>query len=397
MIQVDSPLDCCGCTACESVCAQGAIVMQPDSEGFLYPLTDADKCVDCGLCENACPIARRKNVDLDKSSVRQYCASRIKDKDVLMSSSSGGAFTALASVVIRKGGVICGAAYDVNRSVSHIFVETEDELSRLRGSKYVQSDLRGVFQQIRSYLKQNRWLLFVGTPCQVDGLRNFLGGDRPTLVTVDFVCHGVPSPLIYREYLAMESRMSGREVAWIDMRDKQSHGWSHHFSYRFHYTDGGTVVDPPHILDWGRLMFSELVSRPVCGECPYTNLNRTGDITLADFWDDDRKFPELYSTSGTSLCLVNSDKGLQILGETEKVMDVWQITKEAAMQPCLENHVPKNPRRNLFWEYYRCHGFEAAYNEFFVVSRFQRFKNCLKRMLGIEHKKLSVWRKSGKP
>ncbi len=388
MIRIESPMDCCGCTACESVCAHKAIVMRPDSEGFMYPHTDAEKCAGCGLCEKACPIVKRKTVDLDKSTVLRYCASRIKNQDVLMSSSSGGAFSALASVVIGKGGVVCGAVYGGQQPVSHVFAETMEELARMRGSKYVQSDLRGVFSQVLSFLRHDRWVLFAGTPCQVDGLRGFLRGDYPKLITADLVCHGVPSPLVYREYVALASRRSGREVAYIDMRYKPSHGWSHDFSYRFHYTSGETEVDPPHILDWGRLMFSELVSRPVCGECPYTNLNRVGDFTLADFWDDDHLLPELYSTRGTSLCLVNSDKGLQLLGEVEKVMDVWQITKEAAMQPCLYRNVPKNPRRKLFWEFYGSHGFEATYEKFFVVSRFQRFKNRVKRMLGIEHKKL---------
>ncbi len=388
MIQIESPLECCGCTACESVCAQHAITMSPDREGFMYPHADAEKCVGCGLCETVCPIIGRKKSDSGKSTVRRYCASRIKDDDVLMSSSSGGAFSALASVIIGKGGVVCGAAYGKQRSVSHVFVETEEELCRLRGSKYVQSDLRGVFSKALSILSQGRWLLFVGTPCQVDGLRSFLRDDYPKLVTADLVCHGVPSPLIYREYLKLASHRNGHVVEWIDMRYKQVHGWSHHFSYRFHYADGTSEVDPLHILDWGRLMFSELVSRPLCGECLYTNLNRPGDFTLADFWDDDRLFPELYSTRGTSLCLVNSDKGEQLLSETEKVMDVWQITEEAAMQPCLHSNVRKNPRRKLFWDFYSIHGFEAAYEEFFVVSRFQGFKNWIKRKLGIEHKKL---------
>lgn len=388
MIRIESPLDCCGCTACESVCAQMAITMSPDREGFLYPHADAEKCVGCGLCETVCPVAGRKNMDLLKSTVRRYCASRIKDRDVLMSSSSGGAFSALASVVIGKGGAVCGAAYGTQQQVAHIFVETEEELWRLRGSKYVQSDLRGVFPQVLSFLKQDRWLLFAGTPCQVDGLRRFLRGDYPKLVTVDLVCHGVPSPLVYREYVKLSSRRAGREVSYIDMRYKQTHGWSHHFSYRFHYADGATEVDPPYIRDWGRLMFSELVSRPVCGECPYTNMNRPGDITLADFWDDDRLYPELHSTCGTSLCLVNSDKGAQILSQAEKVMDVWEITEEAAMQPCLCRNVTKNPRRKLFWDFYCNHGFEAAYGKFFVVSRFQCLKNWIKRKLGVEHKKL---------
>lgn len=384
MIHLERPEDCCGCTGCASICAHGVINMSTDKEGFLYPSFDISKCVDCGLCDKVCPILNRKNINLLEVTVKSYYASRLKDSKALEKSSSGGAFTALATVVLNKGGVVFGAAYK-NDGVSHICIDNSKDLYKLRGSKYVQSNLIGVYKQVRNYVRQKRLVLFSGTPCQVDGLKRFMFKDYPNLITVDLVCHGVPSPKIYKDYLNYCSKKLGHNVSYIDMRYKKTYGWSHRFSYLFHFKDGRTIVDPLWVVNWGRLFFSELITRPACSQCPYTNLNRPGDFTIADFWDDKKMRPDLYSTKGTSLFLVNTDKGNDLLIDLKQEMSLWPVTKEQSLQPCLQHVVTPNPKRSEFWDYYYKYEFKETYKKYFSDTNWRIIKNLVKRILKIRN------------
>lgn len=169
MISITDKSECCGCTACASACAHNAITMQPDQEGFSYPITDRDRCTDCGLCEKVCPILSHKAIEL-KPNQKSLYAARIKDREVLLDSSSGGAFFALAELVIARGGIVCGVEYSPTLEVRHSFAETLNACKRFMGSKYVQSNIEEIFPKMKSYLKDNRYVLFVGTPCQVEGL-----------------------------------------------------------------------------------------------------------------------------------------------------------------------------------------------------------------------------------
>lgn len=387
MITIKNPADCCGCTACASACRKDAIIMRPNAEGFSYPSVDVEKCNNCGLCEKVCPIIKRKEL-LDVANVEtplDYLAVRIKDKRVLEESSSGGAFTLLSNYVLERKGVVCGVEYSDKGIVQHAFVENKEELERLRGSKYVQSTLDCIFVQIKEMLQNGRWVLFSGTPCQVDGLHSFLRKEYPTLITVDLACHSVPSPLIYNEYLDYCSKKLFRRVISIDMRYKKTYGWSHRYSYRYCLKKGKYIIDPIHIANWGKIFFSEMINRPSCGTCQYTNLNRPGDFTIADFWDDNHKRPDIYSKEGTSLLLINSEKGQDLFEEVKSQCDCWTLTKKEALQPCLISPTIQNKDRDTFWKYYHSHGFEKAYRKYFAISNYVVFKRIFKMVLKAVH------------
>lgn len=380
MISITDKSECCGCTACASACAHNAITMQPDQEGFSYPITDGDRCTDCGLCEKVCPILSHKAIEL-KPNQKSLYAARIKDREVLLDSSSGGAFFALAELVIARGGIVCGVEYSPTLEVRHSFAETLNACKRFMGSKYVQSNIEEIFPKIKSYLKDNRYVLFVGTPCQVEGLNLYLKKTYTTLITTDLVCHAVPSPLVWKEYVGLVNKKMNRNLTSINMRYKRICGWSHRFSYLYSFNTGKSICDIAGISNWGRLYFSRLINRPSCYKCKFTNLHRSGDFTIADFWDDDKNRPDLYSKDGTSLFLINSEKGMAFIDELNKTLYMWPITRQEALQPCLTKPTPCPPLREQFWNDYAQKGFLFVYNKYFTDTYIIKLKHQIKRIL----------------
>lgn len=381
MINIKSPADCCGCTACVSACTHNAIVMESDAEGFSYPSVNENLCLDCGLCDKVCPIEHRKLSNSGKTTL-EYYALRIKDKEILEQSSSGGAFSVICEYVLNRNGLVCGVEYSSSGLVRHTFVDKKEKLKSLRGSKYAQSNLDGIYTKIKNLLKEKKWVLFSGTPCQVDGLKRYLRKDYETLITVDLVCHAIASPLIYKEYLAYCSKKLGNEVVSINMRDKKTYGWSHKFSYRFFYKNGKNILDPIKVVNWGRLFFSELINRPSCDECKYANFNRPGDFTIADFWDDYKTRPDIYSTKGTSLLLINSGKAKSVFEDVKDSCHYWPLRYEEVLQPNLIRPTKVHPQRELFWEYYHTNGFDKTYKKYFADSNKEALKKIIKRALG---------------
>lgn len=380
MIKIKKSEDCCGCSACLSICNHNAIVFKEDVEGFKYPMIEEGKCINCGLCEMACPILYRKVKDI-RPTPKAYFAARHKNIVTLRNSSSGGAFTAIAGSVIELGGVVCGVEYDNDGVVRHSFSETMEGIGSFMGSKYVQSEIQGVYNQIKTYLKSDRWFLFTGSPCQVEGLKLFLRKPYENLLTVDLVCHAVPSPLIYKQYINMCSTKLGQKVMSINMRYKQTYGWSHRFSYCFYFENGQKAVDPVWVVNWGKIFFSQMINRPSCHSCKYSNLDRPGDFTIADFWDDKKNRPDLYSCEGTSLLMVNTNMGLDLINKLYDSIDLWKITKDEAMQPCLIRPTCSNQRRQEFWEFYLLRGFDAAYKKYFGDSKYVITKKIVKQIV----------------
>ena len=307
MIRITDKSLCCGCTACVNACPVQCIVMRRDREGFDYPVANPDICIECGKCETVCPVIN----PLSESDPLAVFAGR-SEAD-MEGSSSGGLFPMLAGKFIQEGGVVYGAAFMEDLTVGHVDVTDVDGLQKLKGSKYVQSDLYAVFEEVRDSLKAGRKVLFSGTPCQVAGLNRYLGGRQSNLLTVDVACHGAPSPGLWEKYVAaLEKRFGGRMYG-ISFRDK-SKSWRQ-YGMRFDLLKDGVVeshhvhkTDDPYMA----LFLQDMTLRPSCYSCPARNGRSGSDIALADLWNVSEAAPEFDDDRGASLVMVNSPEGARI-------------------------------------------------------------------------------------
>lgn len=228
MIKILDPSQCCGCTACASICAHDAITMKPDKLGFLYPVVDTAKCTGCGLCEKVCAFHENYDKSLNLPLPDAYAA-RHKDMAEVETSRSGAAFIAISDYILENGGVVYGAGYTDHFRVVHKRATTKEQRNEFKGSKYVQSDLSGVFRQVKQDLRAGLTVLFSGTPCQTAGLHSYVGKKlRENLFLVDIVCHGVPSPFIWRDYISYLEKKHGSEICYVNFRDKDMFGWHAH-------------------------------------------------------------------------------------------------------------------------------------------------------------------------
>lgn len=294
---------CTGCSACASSCPKQCISMVDDTEGFWYPEIDRAACIDCGLCEKTCPVFHRAGSDHTPAAYAAYC----KDEKLRRNSSSGGVFSVLAKRVIDTGGVVFGARFDGHFCVRHDFAAAEEELARFRGSKYVQSRIGDSFLQAKFFLDQGRPVYFSGTPCQIGGLKAFLRKEYENLICQDLVCHGVPSPKVWKQYVAFRETETGTPALNISLREK-SRGWKQ-YSVAFEFEDG---TEYRQILDqdpYMRLFLKNVCLRPSCHHCAFKMPYGQSDITLADFWGVEQILPVFSDDKGTSLVLLNTEKG----------------------------------------------------------------------------------------
>lgn len=313
---------CTGCTACAAVCPRGCITMTADADGFRYPAVDASACVDCGLCEKICPALNPAAPTHTPSSFAAWSG----DDGSRMASTSGGVFPELARAVLAKGGAVYGAAYDENFRVVHICAENDADLDLLRGAKYAQSDLTGIFPDVKCRLEAGQQVLFSGTPCQVLGLKAYLRKDYVNLLLVDLICHSVPSPLAWEKYLEYIS--AEKTLANVNLRCKDT-GWSRYrYSNRFDFSDGTCRWDKSGESLYMKLFGSGLITRPACSSCPAKGYARVSDLTLGDFWGIWDIHPEFDDDRGVSLVLCHTEKGLAALDCLEK----YAVSIEEASQ-----------------------------------------------------------------
>lgn len=374
---------CTGCGTCRQICSRNAISMRPDKEGFLFPYIDGKKCIECGLCVRSCPTQR---------NIKRYHSAFYmgwhNDKEILLSSSSGGAFSAIANVALNKNGVVFGAVRDTDSSdVIHKAAFSMQEIRMQRLSKYYQSDVLETYSEAEKYLKAGRWVVYSGTACQIAGLYSFLGNkEYDRLVTVDILCHGVASKKIVDTYIKSMERKFKKKIVNIFFRTKAAkEGWQ---------KGGGTrmklefIDDTSYIAEKGYDTFflgfnKNLFLRESCYRCKYCGTERIADFTIGDFWGCNREevTPEQLR-NGVSLILVNSDKGNELLAEIEKEMTIIEIRPEEAI-PYNRALVQPNIRpkiRNYFFIMVSILGYDISIKLIFCKKFIKRKINNIWRM-----------------
>ena len=371
MITFKRKEDCCGCYACIDICNHNAIVLKTDNEGFGYPFVNKDKCVDCGLCDNVCPIVNKATPN--RFTDPKVFAAYNKDEAIRMDSTSGGLHSALANVMYAKGAYVCGAVYNDDHTVSHMTSPEKEMLPKIRSSKYLQSSMIGQYKEIRSLLRKGEKVFYCGTPCQVHALYNFLGKDHLGLVTCDFICRGVNSPKVFLSYMEMLEKQYDSKAIGIKFKNKKW-GW-HNFSMRVDFANGKKYCkDRWHDLFFIGYLQGGNFARPSCYECQFKGFPQKSDITLADFWGIEKIDPSMDQDKGTSLVMVNSSKGMELFEEVKSSI-VWkQFTMDDARKgnPAMDSSLkPASKDRDAFFSAINKYPFDKVAAKFFILPTFR--------------------------
>lgn len=372
MINITNPADCCGCSACASICNFDAITMKPDALGFLYPAINYDKCIDCGLCEKVCAFNEQYNTSLNFSEPIAYGA-RHKNMNEVMKSRSGAVFAAISDYFIENGGIVYGAGYTDHFRVVHKRATTKNARDEFRGSKYVQSDMNAVFRQVKKDLKDGLLVLFSGTPCQTSGLKSFVGEKLTgNLFLVDLVCHGVPSPYIWRDYLAYIENKYRSNIVKVDFREKSQYGWSSHKEVFLLESNSTSWLE--NVVNgeskWNtwytKFFYDHIMFRHSCGNCHFCNTRRPSDITIADYWGWEKTGSDINSDNkGLNLVLLNTRKGEKIFAKIIDKLEIIKASPETYMQPNLRHPSKIHRKRMQFEKDYQEKGFDYVYNHIY--------------------------------
>lgn len=347
MIQIQDKSLCCGCSACASACPKHCITMEADHEGFLYPRVDAATCVECGLCEKVChelhPQPAREPL--------QVLAAINKDESIRLKSSSGGIFYLLAEKVIREGGVVFGARFDADWQVVIDYTETLSGVEAFMGSKYVQARMDLAYTHARQFLKEGRKVLFSGTPCQIAGLHQYLRKEYENLLTVDFICHGTPSPKVWGMYL--DTLVKDRsQVQWIQFRNKQN-GWKN-YSMKIQYQANGQRMElaiPSYQSPYMKAFLQDITLRPSCYQCQAKCGSSRSDLTIADFWGIHTLIPSMDDDKGTGLVLLHSERGSSLVGGLDMQTQTCSYSEIVCLNPSCVSSAREHPKRSLFFKY----------------------------------------------
>ncbi len=296
---------CANCRACYNKCPNQAIVMKENHEGFFIAIIDQNKCVECGLCRKICPVI---NVKEKTGYGEKLCHAIINsNNEIKIRSSSGGVFGALSNFVLKKDGIVCAPSYDDEFKVAHMFIDNSDDLIKAFGSKYVESDLGNIFKKIKQKLDDKHLLLFSGTPCQVAGLKQYLNVDYQNLITLDIVCHGVPTPKLYKKYL---STFGVDKIKGINFRDK-TNGWTN-YGIKIKL-ENSQYFNEYFNDDYMKLFLSDVALKSSCYTCAFKNGKSSADITIGDFWGISKVLPDVDYRNGVTMVISNTNKGADII------------------------------------------------------------------------------------
>lgn len=393
MISVyDKKVNCSGCTACKFICPTRAIIMIQDEEGFLYPEINQDLCIDCGKCREVCAFNNQYDYNHDFEEPK-VLAVKHKDINVRKTSTSGGMFTAISDYILDCSGVVFGAKFDESMKVIHSSAVSKYERDNFKGSKYVQSDLNDTFYQIKKLLEKNNRVLFTGTPCQNAGLRSFLKNEKTeNLITCDIVCHGVPSPLMWKEHVEYLNMKKKSNIKNYNFRSKIL-GWHSHNEVAT-FIDESRECLTENMERYKLLFHSRNILRPSCHKCVYTNFRRPSDITIADFWGIEKSMPEYDDNMGVSLVLINSAKGNRLFEEVKNSVDYRVSNINDCIQPNLKQPSNESINRSSFWIDYYKHGYKYVGDKYLGLNKKKKIKYLLKKAAySIGVLKLYLWYK----
>lgn len=381
----DNKQDCTGCSACAFKCAHHAITMKADEEGFIYPFVDAKLCTDCGLCRTICPQADNGDKFLNKGKSSFY-GGKVKDERLLLSSSSGGAFSAICSI-FDENSIICGCTYGDKMKVVHCCLPNTEQIKEFRKSKYLQSDIGDCFVQIKNYLSMGKTVLFVGTSCQVAGLYAYLGNKPQGLITVDLICHGVPSQMVFDKYLNSLKRRTKTDITYYSFREKKYFWDDWEIGVRY------GSKNKTWYRAWGQDCFMTgflkgLFYRPVCYNCKYANSNiwRPADFTIGDFWGCSKVRADFHEKKGCSLIIANSALAKGLIKSLNGIMILEQVDAKIAIE---ENHnlvepTKENKQRADFFKMIQTEDFETVIRKLYkgkARSHSQKVRVVLTKLL----------------
>lgn len=339
--------NCCGCTACCHICPKDAIQMKDDNKGFQKPVVDPQKCIDCGLCTKVCPLKNEHKSCTEQS----YYVAKLKQDKKKYKSQSGGAFVALAESILARHGVVYGVVIDKNFDVVYKRATTKQGMYKMRGSKYVQAKIGDSYLSVKYDLENNCWVLFSGTPCHVHGLLMYLQKCKTAtekLITVDLVCHGTPSPLLYKEYLSVYSELTKTSIKKFVFRDTEFSANVFTDLYGNHYwTD-----------EYNKIFYSNLALRDSCFECHYCNFNRVGDLSIGDCWGYEKVNEYFDPNRGCSLIILNTKAGKKEFERIMSVIDYEETIKQHINQHNLHSPTEKPDGTDKFWEDFHRYGGE---------------------------------------
>lgn len=372
--------DCYGCSACMNVCQCDAIIMQADQDGFLFPEINDDACIGCGLCKKVCPF---NSLSLNSNEPVATFAAINKNLETLSSSSSGGVFAALATIALLDNGVVYGCTLTNEINPEHICIENLSDIKKLQGSKYVQSKIGNSYKETKNYLEAGTLVLFTGTPCQIAGLKSYLGKDYKNLITADIICHGVPSPSFFKEYIRCLQGKLKCKVLDFNFRDK-SNGWG--LLSRVTYKKGDKIMKKtisPILSYYYGYFLSGDIYRECCYDCKYACCSREGDFTMGDYWGIENVHPQIEIKNGVSVLLVNTEKGMELINNLQDELIMIKSTFDNAQLQNLQLKKPseKSNKRDTILKIWREGGYEAISGYYYRTNLIQIIVFRLKMLI----------------
>lgn len=377
--------DCFGCRACELICPKKCITMKENEEGFLYPSIDKSKCISCNRCIKVCPHTDSKN----SSFACEIYAVQTKNKEILMQSSSGGAFSELANYILDANGVVFGTTME-NDKVKCIGITKKEDLNKLRGSKYVQSDTKNTYKEVKQLADKNKLILYTGTPCQIAGLKKYLGKEYSNILTVDIICHGVPSQKFLRKYLNYIKNKYGYKKVELNFRDKSINKWS--LTLKCTLTKKSNVKTKyftPQTSSYYYAFINGLNYRESCYKCSFAKESREGDITIGDFWNLEDKKKSLFNwKNGISLMMINSKEGKKVFEAIKNKIYYCSSNMEEAKSGNIQLSRPTERKkvRNIIYELLENMDYSEFEKKYLRSKEYPKYK--IRSLIGIQLKKI---------